>query len=150
MYQRILVPLDGSAPSERGFAEALSLARAFDASLVLLHVIESYPMMIEMASATTWEQVGSGLRDEGQRVLDQAHEAAQSAGVASETHLEEVSAARVCDVIVEQARAHRCDLIVMGTHGRRGVERAVVGSDAERVIRQAPCAVLLVRAPGPK
>jgi nucleotide-binding universal stress UspA family protein len=58
--------------------------------------------------------------------------------------------ARVCDVIVDQARQHQCDLIVMGTHGRRGIEHALVGSDAERVIRQAPCAVLLVRAPEKK
>ncbi|HET9975949.1 MAG TPA: universal stress protein [Burkholderiaceae bacterium] len=147
MYRRILVPLDGSATSERGFAEALGLAKAFDAALVLLHVVEVYPMMMEMATATTWQQVTTGLLEEGRRVLDRAHEAAQSAGIASEAHLEDAAAARVCDVIVEQARAHRCDLIVMGTHGRRGVGHALVGSDAERVVRAAPCAVLLVRAP---
>jgi nucleotide-binding universal stress UspA family protein len=147
MYKRILVPLDGSDTAERGLAEAIGLAKAFDASLVLLSVLEYYPMMMEMASTTTWEQIGADLREHHQGVLDRARATVQAAGLASESHLEDAAAARVCDVIVDQARDHRCDLIVMGTHGRRGVEHALVGSDAERVLRQAPCAMLLVRAP---
>lgn len=147
MYRRILVPIDGSATAERGLTEAIGLAKAFDASLVLLSVVEYYPMMIEMATATTWERISNDLRAHSQRVLDAAHQAAKDAGVASEAHLEDAAAARVCDVIVAQAREHQCDLIVMGTHGRRGLEHALIGSDAERVLRLAPCAVLLVRAP---
>ncbi len=147
MYRRILVPLDGSATAQRGFEEALGLAKAFDASLVLLHVVEFYPVMMEMATSTTWEQVSESLRDEGRRVLDRAHEAAQSAGIASEARLEDAAAVRVCDVIVAQARERHCDLIVMGTHGRRGLGHALIGSDAERVVRMSPVAVLLVRVP---
>lgn len=149
MYRRILVPIDGSSTSQRGFAEALSLARAFGASLVLLHVIEYYPVMPETASLATLEAITAGLREDGQRLLDAAHETARSASVASEAHLEDSAGARVCDVIVAQARAHRCDLIVMGTHGRRGIERALVGSDAERVLRMTPVAVLMVRSTEP-
>lgn len=145
MYRRILVPIDGSDPAQRGLQEALGLAKAFDSSLVLLHVAEIYPMMMEMATATTWEQITTDVRAYGQRVLERAHDAAKGAGVASETHLEDSAAARVCDVIIEQARQHHCDLIVMGTHGRRGIAHAVVGSDAERVIHQSPLPVLLVR-----
>jgi len=147
MYRRILVPMDGSVTAQRGFEEALGLAKAFDASLVLLHVVEFYPVMMEMATSTTWDRVSESLRDEGRRVLDRAHEAAQSAGIASEARLEDAAAARVCDVIVEQARERHCDLIVMGTHGRRGLEHALIGSDAERVVRMSPVAVLLVRSP---
>lgn len=147
MYRRILVPIDGSATAQRGLQEALGLAKACDASLVLLHVVEAYPMMMEMATATTWEQVTSDLREYGQRVLEQAHQAAQAAGIASEARLEDAAASRVCDVVVDQARERRCDLIVMGTHGRRGVAHALIGSDAERVIRMSPVPVLLVRAP---
>jgi nucleotide-binding universal stress UspA family protein len=147
MYHRILVPLDHSATAQRGLQEALELAKAFDASLVLLHVVEVYPMMIDMTAATVIEQVSTELRAGGQRLLERAHDAARSAGVASEAHLQDGAAARVCDVIVQQARDRGCDLIVMGTHGRRGVEHALLGSDAERVLRLAPCAVLLVRAP---
>jgi nucleotide-binding universal stress UspA family protein len=146
MYRRILVPLDGSDTAERGLQEALKLARLCKASLVLVSVAEVYPMMMEMASATTWEQVTTDVQQYSQRVLERAHAAANAAGIASEAHLEDAAAARVCDVIVDQAREHRCDLIVMGTHGRRGLSHALLGSDAERVVRLAPCAVLLVHA----
>jgi nucleotide-binding universal stress UspA family protein len=146
MYRRILVPIDGSDTAERGLQEALKLATLCDASLVLLTVVEYYPVMMEMATATTWEQISSDLREYSQRVLDKAHDSAKAVGVASEAHLEDAAAARVCDVIVDQAREHQCDLIVMGTHGRRGVEHVLIGSDAERVVRLAPCAVLLVRS----
>ena len=147
LYRRILVPLDGSDTAQRGLQEALGLAKAFDSSLVLLHVVEYYPMMMEMATATTWEMVTTDLRQQGQQVLERAHDAAKAAGVASEAHLEDAAAARVCDVIVDQAREHVCDLIVMGTHGRRGIEHAMVGSDAERVIRMSPVPLLLVKSP---
>ena len=147
MYRRILVPIDGSDTAQRGLQEALGLAKAFDSSLVLLHVVEYYPMMMEMATATTWELITTDLRAHGQQVLERAHDAAKAAGVASETHLEDAAAARVCDVIVDHAREHQCDLIVMGTHGRRGIEHAMVGSDAERVIRMSPVPLLLVKSP---
>jgi len=145
MYRRILVPIDGSATAQRGLQEALGLAKACDASLVLLHVVEAYPMMMEMATASTWEQVTSDLREYGQRVLEQAHQAAQAAGIASEARLEDAAASRVCDVVVDQARERRCDLIVMGTHGRSGLAHVLLGSVAERVLQHAPCPVLTVR-----
>jgi nucleotide-binding universal stress UspA family protein len=146
MYRRILVPIEHSPTSQRGLDEALNLAKAFDASLVLLHVIEYLPMMVDMTGSAVIEQVSAEMRKAGERLLERAHDAARSAGVASEAHLEDSAAARVCDVIVQQARDHQCDLIVMGTHGRRGVEHALLGSDAERVLRLAPCPVLLVRS----
>ena len=150
MYKRILVPIDGSTASQRGFDEALALAKRLDASMVLLHVIEYYPVMMEMATASTWALVTTEMRQHGQRVLEQAHEAAQAAGVASETRLEDAAAARVCDLIVQQAGERKCDLIVMGTHGRRGIAHALIGSDAEQVLRMSPVPVLLVRTPSVK
>ena len=146
MYQRILVPLDGSATAERGLQEAIGLAKLCRSSIVLLHVTEVYPVMMEMASATTWEQISSDLREQGQRLLDQAHQRVVAEGIACEARLEDAAAARVCDVIVEQARDRGCDLIVMGTHGRRGVSHALIGSDAERVLRMATVPVLLLRS----
>jgi nucleotide-binding universal stress UspA family protein len=128
----------------------LALAKRLDASMVLLHVVEYYPVMMEMATATTWDLVTTEMRQHGQRVLEQAHEAAQAAGVASETRLEDAAAARVCDLIVQQAGERRCDLIVMGTHGRRGIAHALIGSDAEQVLRMSPVPVLLVRTPSVK
>jgi nucleotide-binding universal stress UspA family protein len=150
MYRRILVPLDSSATSQRGLQEAIQLAKAFDASLVLLHVVEYFPMMVDITSTAVLEQVSSQMRSAGKDLLQRAHDAARSAGVACETQLEDVAGVRVCDVVVQQAKDRRCDLIVMGTHGRRGVEHALLGSDAERVLRLAPCAVLLVKAAATK
>jgi nucleotide-binding universal stress UspA family protein len=147
MYQRILVPLDGSNTAQRGFEEALRLARLCDASLVLLHVVEIFPMVADVASAAVWDQAITAQRENAQRMLERAHEVARSAGIASETRLEDAAAARVCDVIVDQASDRRCDLIVMGTHGRRGIQHVFIGSDAERVVRMSAVPVLLVRAP---
>jgi nucleotide-binding universal stress UspA family protein len=147
MYSRILVPIDGSPTAQRGFQEAVSLAKRLDASLVLLYVVDAYPMMMEMATATTWERIADGLREAGGAVLDAARREAIEQKVACEAILEDVAAARVADVILEQARSRHCELIVMGTHGRRGIGRALLGSDAELVLRQSPIPVLLVREP---
>jgi nucleotide-binding universal stress UspA family protein len=146
MYRRILVPIDGSDTAQRGLNEAIALAKVCNASLVLLNVIEIYPVMMEMATATTWEQVSEDLRQYGRGILERAHKSVQDAGIASEARLEDAAAARVCDVIIDQARDRQCDLIVMGTHGRRGIHHALIGSDAERVTRMSPVPVLLVRS----
>ena len=90
--------------------------------------------------------MSTDLRTYGQRLLESAHDATRAAGIACEAHLEDAAASRVCDVIVDQARAHHCDLIVMGTHGRRGINHALIGSDAERVIRMSEVPVLTVRS----
>lgn len=146
MYQRILVPLDGSATSARGLKEALVLARTCRASVVLLHVLEYSPVMLEMATSTTWEILDRDLRAQARDLIEVARSQAKAEGIACEGHVVDAAAQRVCDVVVAQAKQHRCDLVVMGTHGRRGVAHALIGSDAERVIRLSPVPVLLVRA----
>lgn len=145
MYQRMLVPLDDSSTAQRGFEEAIALAKALRSTIVLLHVVEFVPVMVEMATSTTWEAISDGLRGVGRGILEAAHRKATEAGVSSEAVLEDMATARVADMIVEQAGRQRCELIVMGTHGRRGVGHALIGSDAERVARIAPVPVLLVR-----
>lgn len=145
MYPRILVPVDGSPTSERGLGEAIALAKQLGSSLVLFHVVEYYPVMIEMATATTWEHISNGLHDAGRKVLEAAHEHAKAQGVDSQAVLEDLAAMRVADAIAEAAATHRCGLIVIGTHGRRGVTRALMGSDAELVVRLSPVPVLMVR-----
>lgn len=147
MYARILVPIDGSATSERGLHEALALAKRLGSSIVLLHAVEAYPMMMEMASATTWDRIAESLRQAGRSVLEAAHRTAVARGVACEAVLEDVVAARVADIILDQAKSRSCELIVMGTHGRRGLGRTLLGSNAELVVRQSPVPVLLVREP---
>lgn len=148
MYHRILVPIDGSDTAQRGLVEAIDLAKGAAASIVLLHVIEAYPVLAETGLAAIRQQILDDQRALGRDLLDRAHGDARAAGIACESHLIDSLAARVADTIVEQARQHRCDLIVMGTHGRRGLDRLLMGSDAERVLRLVSCAVLLVRATG--
>ena len=147
MYKKILVPIDGSATAGRGFEEAVALARAVGASLRLMHVVDTVPVAMEMAPSATWQQICDEQRRDGEALIERARATAIEHGVAVDTCLLEGSAARVADAIVEEARAAGCDLIVMGTHGRRGFTHLMMGSDAERVARVSPLPVLLVRHP---
>lgn len=147
MYARILVPVDGSEAGEHGLLEAVRIAAGTPCVLVLLHVVDDVPMMVEMASALNTEQARQRLVAEGDALLARAAKAAQEAGVRTETVLREQRAVAVADAIREEAVQRGCELIVMGTHGRRGFSRLALGSDAELVARQAGVPVMLVREP---
>ena len=149
MYKRILVPLDGSATSERGLREAIGLCAGQSTKLLLLHVVDDYPLLIETASMSSHEEMMKGLRQYGLDVLAQGRKACEEASVHTETLMREVTGERVSDVIVGQAGQHGCDLIVMGTHGRRGLQRLTLGSQAEAVARASPVPVMLVRLEPP-
>ena len=143
MYKRILVPIDGSSTSIRGLDEAIALAKLCGASLRLVHVLDRVPMP---AGETYTVDVFGLLREAGERIVQQAKARAAAAGLDVSTFLSEVLPGRVCDVVVEQAKESGAELIVLGTHGRRGVSRLLVGSDAEQIVRVAPVPVLLVRS----
>ena len=145
MYARILGPLDGSDTAALGLREALALARELKSTLVLLHVVDDFPLMVETASAANFEDDHAALLKLGDALLDKAAKGAAEAGVESEKVLKDVKARRVADVVLEEAKARRCDLIVMGTHGRKGLRRLALGSDADGVVRAASMPVLLVR-----
>ena len=147
MYKKILVPLDGSPTAFGGFEEAVALARALGSELVLVHIIDTFPMAVEMVPTTTWQEISDGLRHKGETLLKKARETAANHGVTIETRLIEARTERVADTIVQEARDAGCDLVVMGTHGRRGFNRVMMGSDAELVVRNCPVPVLLVRHP---
>jgi len=149
MYKRILVPVDGSDTAARGLREAIGLAAEQKATLRLLHVIDDYPMLVELASVAAYEETMEHLRAYGRKQLASAQGSAQEAGLQVETQLRETTGQRVGDVIVEEARQSGCDLIVMGTHGRRGFSRMMMGSDAELVLRASPVPILLVRSAEP-
>jgi nucleotide-binding universal stress UspA family protein len=150
MYRKILVPIDGSATSARGLEEAVGLARATGAAMVLLHVLDTYPLAVEMATPDTWQKVVDGLRKHGEALLERAQTSVRTHGVACDVQLDELPAGRVADAVLRQARERDCDLIVMGTHGRRGFAHLMMGSDAERVVHEASVPVLLVRHPEAK
>jgi nucleotide-binding universal stress UspA family protein len=145
MYQRILVPVDGSPAAERGVQEAVRLATALQARVLFLHVLDDYPVLQEMTTAGVLDGMLRDLRHSGLDLLAKARQAAEQASVHSETLMREVAGKRVADVIVDQVGQHHCDLVVIGTHGRRGLARLALGSDAEQVVRHSPVPVLLVR-----
>ena len=147
MYKRILVPIDGSDTARRGLKEAIALATQLRATLRLLHVTSDFPVMLEMSSTLNFDQYREGLHQYGREQLDNAKTLAQGLGLEVETQLRDLKGGRVADAIVDEARSAACDLIVIGTHGRRGLNRALLGSDAESVLRASPVPVLLVRAP---
>lgn len=148
MYHRILVPIDGSSTSTQGLDEAIKLAKLTGASLRLIHVVDP------LTFATGFELYGAYagnviplMKEAGEKILEQARTLVAASGVKVDTLLFDSLATRVSDTVVEQAKAWDADLIVIGTHGRRGVKRLMLGSDAEQIVRMAPVPVLLVRAP---
>jgi nucleotide-binding universal stress UspA family protein len=147
-YGRILVAVDGSAASNKGLREAIRLAKAGRAKLFIVHVVDefqAFAAMDGMAVAPGVDLV-PWLREGGKRVLAKAQAAASKQGVKGKGVLREMVGGPAADKIVREARKVRADLIVLGTHGRRGMRRLVLGSDAEQVVRTASVPVLLVRA----
>ena len=144
MYTSILVPIDGSESSDYGLVHAINLAREHRATLHIVHAVDSYPLLVEMSSNENFERVHEDLRQYGQGLLDRARLSTVDSGVTAETHLREIVVGRAADLIVDEARRMACDLIVMGTHGRRGFRRLVLGSNAESVVRSSAVPVLLV------
>ena len=145
MYRKILVPLDGSATAEAGLREAIPLAAALKARLCLLNVLIDLPMLVELSSAMNSQEVQTGLQQYGRDLLAKAERAAAEGGAEAESVIHESTGGSVADTIVSEAARLDCDLIVMGTHGRRGLRRLTLGSDAELVVRHSPEPVMLVR-----
>lgn len=151
MYRRIFVPVDGSAASMMGLTHAIGLAKDQGARLRVLNVVDDLiiaPMMMEPSGTADLTYVLDSLRAEGQKVLKKAAAIAEKSGVKAEAAQVESRGQNVSDVILADARRSRADVIVMGTHGRRGLNRLLLGSDAERVLREAPVPVLLTRHDG--
>jgi len=147
-YKRILVPVDGSAVSANGLREAINIAKSNRARLRLLHIVEDYTAFSAPDVGVDVGPLLEAMLSTGRKTLARIERRARSAGVKPESVLVENLGGRVADEIVWQAKRWRADLIVVGTHGRRGLQRALVGSDAELVARHSPVPVLLVPARG--
>ena len=146
MYRRILVPIDGSRASALGLREAIRLAKDQGAALRAVHVVDKMAIIGVIESGMSPRPVLAKLARSGRAVLDAARRSAKKLGVEADTVLHEPVTKRVADAVLREAKTWRADLIVMGTHGRRGVRRMVLGSDAEQIVRLAEVPVLLVRA----
>ena len=146
MYSKILVPVDGSSTSGQGLDEAIKLAKMTGARLKLLNVVDLWALATAPdAGLSTTPDLLNLLKEGGQAILAEARARVEAAGAQADTQLVDSLAGRVCDLIVDEATHWGADLIVIGTHGRRGVSRFVLGSDAEQVVRLSPVPVLLVR-----
>jgi nucleotide-binding universal stress UspA family protein len=144
-YKRILAAVDGSKASNKGLREALRLAKREGARLFLLNVVNDFYAFAAVEGPAPVDLVPL-LREGGKRILARAEAAARKAGVKPAVLMREIVGGPAADAIVREAKKQRADLIVLGTHGRRGVRRLVLGSDAEQVVRTSPVPVLLVRA----
>jgi nucleotide-binding universal stress UspA family protein len=148
MFKRILVPLDGSAPSRAGLEQALALAKSEGGRLRLIHVVDENALMQGMEPAFNIGELLDALAEEGRKLLAEASALARRRGVKADTVLHEQRLGRVADRVIREAKNWRADVIVMGTHGRRGIGRLVMGSDAESVLRESPVPLLLVKQQG--
>jgi nucleotide-binding universal stress UspA family protein len=145
MYSHILVPIDDSAPAERGLNEAIGLARSLGSHLHMLHVVDLRALISSGVGYAPAPQLIGDWKAMGELLVAKAVEQARQEGVAADSTVLCDPALRVCDAILEEARRAGAELIVMGTHGRRGLTRIALGSDAELVLRESPVPVLLVR-----
>jgi nucleotide-binding universal stress UspA family protein len=142
MFRQILVPLDGSATSKVALREALSLAKEQGAKVHLVCVYE--PIVHTTAEGAV--DLTPALRREADGIVRDAVRTAAAGGVEASSALVDAGGRRIATAIVEEAVARGADLIVIGTHGRHGFERFLLGSVAEGVIRRATMPVLLLRA----
>jgi nucleotide-binding universal stress UspA family protein len=144
MYKRILVAVDGSNTSRRAFEAALNLASSEGAELRPFYVVDNTPMYFE-APGYDPSILRNRLIDQGKELGTELTEAMRAKGVAGDVAIGEASSLDdISTVVLKAAAAFNADLLVMGTHGRRGVQRLFLGSVAERCVRQAALPVLLI------
>jgi nucleotide-binding universal stress UspA family protein len=142
-FQKILVPVDGSSTSTKALDYALQLARDNHSQVRAMHAID------ELGYLSGYEYSGelvASARKNASELLQKAVVAAQAQGVALDTHLIDQPGQRLGQTVADEAANWGADLVVVGTHGRRGVGRVLLGSGAEQIVRMAPVAVLTVRA----
>lgn len=144
MYDTILFPTDGSQESFAALDHALDIAGTYGATLHVLYVVDiSYPYVGSEGVPMDWDAILDAFRDTGQRALETAETRAEREGVPVIGSIQEDSV--VHRAILRYADEKDVEMIVMGTHGRRGLDRMLLGSVTERVLRTAGVPVLTVR-----
>jgi len=145
MFKRILVPVDASPASSAGLRVALRLARDQKARVRLIHLASQVPLGRTRGAGMTVQELFAAMRNDGRRFLERKTSLCRAAGVRTDDALYIGLGKHPATVVVAEARKWRADVIVMGTHGRRGISRMVLRSDAEEIIRTSPVPVLLTR-----
>lgn len=148
MYRRILVAVDGSATSNKAIAAALEMASYSGGRSVvrLVHVLDemAYFAGLDPYAGQTYSVIGL-MREAGEKILADGLAIAQSAGVQADTLLVDHLGSHLAEAVAAQTKAWDASLVVVGTHGRRGIGRMLLGSGAEKIIRLSTCPVLVVR-----
>ncbi len=148
MYKRILVPTDGSDTATSGLREAIKLAKDQNAQIRIIHIVDELVMGSSPAYAVVMDNIIQDLRATGKSLLSSAQAIARDAGITVDTQLVEAFGGHAGEHILKAAQDWAADIIVCGTHGRRGLRRIVLGSDAEYLVRRSPVPILLIRAVG--
>ncbi len=147
MYERILVAVDGGPSSELAIAQAVGLAKQLDAEVKVLFVVDDSELFFEAAYIVDPADILRGMVEVGKKALSSAARRFENAGVRCLTELAEkpVSPGNISGTIVSHAEQWPADLIIMGTHGRRGMRRVIMGSVSEGVVSKSSRPVLLIR-----
>ena len=146
MYKRILVAVDGSHTAELALQEAIQLAKSLGAQLRIVHAVDEVNLNWDAEFGDSSE-MRRALTLSGRNILDKASAAATNAGVGADVKLIVIDTLnrRIPQAIAEEAEAWPADLIIAGTHGRRGLSHVFLGSVAEGIVRVATKPVMLIR-----
>ncbi|MBH2008825.1 MAG: universal stress protein [Xanthomonadaceae bacterium] len=147
MYQRILVATDGSDLSGTAVNSAIELAAAIGAELVALYVVPRYPVSyFEGGITISVEDIARTEKqwsDKGQAVVDAVKQEAEARGVKAQAVVSQSDL--VAESIMATAKKHNCDLVVMASHGRKGIKRVLLGSETQHVLTHSTVPVLVLR-----
>lgn len=149
MYRRILVAIDGSAVSNAGLDAAIELATRFEAHLLIAHAIDEDLLPIHHGGDTfiDHDRIRDAWHEQGQAVLNAARHRLEGKGLEPELLLLESDTRSADDQITRAVIEHQIDLLVVGSHGRRGLQRFFLGSVAEKLARKVDCAIFIVKSP---
>jgi len=147
MYQRILVATDGSTLAKKAVNSAIGLARLCGAELVALKVVPRYPQSYFEGGlalpASDIAKIEKQWTEHGQAVVDAVVKAAKAKGVTAKAQV--VKSDLVSEAIIATAKKNKCDLIVMASHGRKGIKRLLLGSETQQVLTHSHIPVLVLR-----
>ena len=147
MYKRILVATDGSTLSKKAVRSAIDLAGVVGAELVALYVVPRYPVSYFEGGITISTQdvarTEKQWADKGQAVVDAVQLLAQGEGLKAKAVI--ARSDLVAESIISAAKKHKCDLIVMASHGRKGIKRVLLGSETQHVLTHSSVPVLVLR-----
>ena len=147
MYKRILVPTDGSALSRKAVKSAVELASALGAEVVALNVVPRYPVSYFEGGISVSDsevaRVEKQWSEQGQALAEDVEKAAEKVGVKARAVT--VRSDLVAEAIIAAAKKNKCDLIVMASHGRKGIKRLLLGSETQHVLTHGNIPVLVLR-----